>query len=206
MAIGNTSALFTSASSEALRAAYAAQLRSADEAALGLFQAQAGGGIPPGTTLTARTQYKVQSDGSLLPLETSITAESDAVGSATDSPNGQKNARNFQNFEEGAPRSLADILPPKAQLSPSEETTLFAVSVAPAALQPQQAALGSASVLAEEDGQPIEAELILPGEESTTNRTGATSLADQAHAQASGLYARNNDIIYNVEPVAAIAA
>jgi len=195
------------ASAEAARIAQAE--RGAQETiATQLGQAGAASPFVVGTTITARYQYKVAEDGSLVPLQTQITTDIPKDGSPTD-PN-RRNGRNLQRRDERQP-TFADIARPRVSLSPSDELAVFGAfsnggqTTQQAALQQQLAAafspLNITAQASDENGEPVEAEVL-------TFRRENTNAAEQRRAQYSvaTLYARNNDVVYNVTPISQLAA
>lgn len=200
----NTSLNFNFASSEAARIAQgerAAQETIANQ----LRQSASGAAFVAGTTITARYQYRVAADGSLVPLQTQITTDAPAdAGRVGDRRNGRAPSRNNG---ERLP-TLANLLRPRANLSPSDEVALFAVrdnavQAREVAIQQSQAVTASITRLAQasdENGDAVEAEVI------TLRSRGEDIRQQRAQVSVAGLYARNNDIVYNVTPISRLAA
>lgn len=191
----------------------AARIAQAERGAQETIAAQLGqtGATSPfvvGTTITARYQYRVAEDGSLVPLQTQITTDVPGDGVQTDA--NRRNGRNLQRRDERQP-SFADIARPRVTLSPSDELEVFAQvntsgqAAQQAILKPPLATTFAASNVAaqvsDENGEPVEAEVL-------TFRRENTDTAQQQRAQFSvaTLYARNNDVVYNVTPISQLAA
>lgn len=204
MNVLNASLNFNFASSEAARIAQAE--RGAQEAiANQLRQPAIYSPFAAGTTVTARYQYKVAADGSLVPLQTQITTDAPTdAGRVGDRRNGRPSQRN--NGERLA--TFADLLRTRVKLSPSDEVALFAVrgnavQAREEAIQQSQTITANITALAQasdENGNAVEAEVI-------TLRSRTEDIRQQrAQVSVAGLYARNNDIVYNETPVSRLAA
>lgn len=191
-------------SGEALRIAQAE--RGAQEVVANqLRQAAANAPFAPGTTVTARYQYRVADDGSLVPLQTQISTNVQP----DDARQGDRRSGRFsQRNSNERPQSLAGLLPPRASLSPTDELALFAVRGNTGQLRPQT--LGQSTSLSsspairaqvqDENGDVVEAEVI------TLPSRPEDQQAARAQLAVAGLYARNNDIVYNVTPISRLAA
>lgn len=213
--------LFAANLGEAARQTYAAQLRAQQE--LVAAQLRDTVKLPPGSTLSALYEYRVGPDGSLLPVQTRITTETsrqtnvqnpNAVSARQDQPADDVLRR------QGRSRSpnFADISPLRAELSPADELALFAANAQQSADDPAAAtvlnALRTASFAAARaetaDGYPIEVELLPPdaadGAAANDNAEPPSSLAARTQSRVAGLYARNNDIVFNVTPLTQFAA
>lgn len=200
----NASLNFNFAASEAQRLAQAE--RNAQEViANQLRQAATNSPFSPGTTVTARYQYRVADDGSLVPLQTQISTSVQP----DDARRGDRRSGRFsqRNSNERAP-TLADLRSPRARLSPTEELALFAERSSAGQARPQvleqSASLSSELALPaqvqDENGDIVEAEVITLPSRTESQR------ALRAQGAVAGLYARNNDIVYNVTPVSRLAA
>jgi hypothetical protein len=207
----NYSALnFSFASAEAQRLAFAE--RGAEETvAANLRQAAQDGKYTIGATITARYQYKVAEDGTLVPTQTQITtgAPDDAL---TDT--GRRAPRRSYREDERQPK-FTDFLKPRALLSPSDELSIFAsFAAAPTPFGiPLRAQFSTAGFITQtttqvtdENGETVEAELITPTTSNAGNAAAQSAFAARAQTAVAGLYARNADIIYNITPVAQFAA
>jgi hypothetical protein len=200
----NSALSYSFASGEALRLAQAE--RSAQETvAAQLGQAGSVSPFVVGTTITARYQYKVAEDGSLVPLQTQITTDIPKDGAQADA-----NRRPGRNLERNNRQpTFADIARPRATLSPSDELAIFGENTRGAneapqtALEQQLENAGSPTLalVSDENGQPVEAEVL-------TFRRENSNAAQQKRAQysAAALYARNNDVVYTVSPISLLAA
>jgi hypothetical protein len=195
---------FNFASSEAQRIAQAE--RGAQEViANQLRQAAASAPFAPGTTVTARYQYRVADDGSLVPLQTQISTNVQP----DDSRLGDRRSGRFsqRNSNERAP-SLADLVQPRASLSPTDEVALFAVRSSAGQTRAQVLEQSPARLstpiartqVLDENGDSVEAEVI------TLPTRGEDQRVARAQSAVAGLYARNNDIVYNVTPISRLAA
>ncbi len=194
---------FPFASAEAMRAALAE--RGAEEAVSAqLRQAEQQGKLAVGTVITARYQYKVGADGALLPTQTRITT------TAPDEQPAYRRGQRPGTRQEAADRqpSFQDLSRPKAELSPTEELALFAAVSESAA--PELAAAAPAPAMAEvtdEQGRVVEAQILTPGDApETAAPPAALNIAARAQFFAANLYARNNDVVYNVTPITQFAA
>lgn len=207
----NYSALnFSFANGEAQRLAFAE--RGAEEAvAANLRQTAQDGKYAVGATITARYQYKVAQDGSLVPTQTQITADApdDALADS-----GRRAPRRSYREDDRQPK-FTDFLKPRAQLSPSDELAIFAAfaSVPTPFGIPLKAQFSTAGFITQtttqatdESGETVEAELITPTTSNATNAAAQGAFAARAQTAVAGLYARNSDIIYNITPVAVLAA
>ncbi len=209
----NSALNFNVASEQAARIAYAE--RGAEESvAAQLRQAAAAEPFKVGATITARYQYKVAEDGSLIPLQTQITTDvrEEKQGLANNRRNSRQTSR-----ESGSDReaSLRNLRLPRAQISPSDEAALFAVA-GQAVPSSTGEAMDSASLAAaanakstyaevvDGDGFPVQAEILTP--QNGRLDSGALNNAAQTKFSVATLYARNNDIIYSVAPIARLAA
>ena len=203
----NAALNFNFASAEASRIA-SAERGADDTIAAQIRQSGSDSAFQAGTTITARYQYKVAEDGSLVPTQTQITA--DAPDNATQ---GGSRQRNRAYREDDRKATLGDLAKPKADISPSDEVALFSgeqaaptVAVNAAAQQPIEAAsavVSSEAEVLDENGDPVEAELLKSNSDSAS---GAGTFTYRQQYAVAGLYARNSDIAYNITPLAAFAA
>lgn len=193
--------------------AESARIAQADRGAQETIAAQLGqsnvaSAFAVGTTITARYQYRVAEDGSLVPLQTQITTEAPKDGPQAET--NRRNGRNLQRRDDRQP-TFADIARARVTLSPSEELAVFG-AVSNGGQTTQQAAfeqqlvtafspLNIAAQASDENGQPVEAEVL-------TFRRENADTAQQQRAQYSvaTLYARNNNVVYNVTPISQLAA
>lgn len=184
---------------------------------------QAGQRLQPGTTIIARFQYKVGQDGSLFPTQTDLTTETNSAELSPIKRDGQRRPGNFlrQFASEQRQQTLADIAKPRPQLSPSDEIRLFAAA-SDNLRNPLAAAtdIGVAQTVAsatlfgqavDEQGTAVNVEILPPqgaanNEITTPQGTRVLSLAARAQASVASLYARNNDVVYNAEPLSQLAA
>lgn len=146
--------------------------------------------IKPGTTITAR--YTVQDDGELALRDVSL------VDDALDDGAGQGGSNQRALAERDArTASFTDFARPRAILNPSDELELFAAgdengnttASLPAGQQKQNVnGAGITDVVVEEV------------------QTAPQTLAAQRQYQVADLYARNSDIVYNINPAFSEAA
>ncbi|MBY0544804.1 MAG: hypothetical protein K2Q14_04565 [Gammaproteobacteria bacterium] len=173
-----------------------------------LGQSNAASPFAVGTTITARYQYRVAEDGSLVALQTQITTEVPKDGPQAET--NRRNGRNLQRRDDRQP-TFADIARARVTLSPSEELAVFGAisnggqTTQQAALQQQLvnafSPLNIAAQASDENGQPVEAEVL------TFRRENAdTAEKQRAQYSVATLYARNNDVVYNVSPISQLAA
>lgn len=191
----------------------AAERGTEESIAAQIKQATANAPYQVGATITAKYQYKVAADGSLVPQQTQITHT--APGEGSDANDGLRRHRNWR--DDGRRVSLSDLVNPKPELSPTDEVGLFADAVgahtAPLNVTPSVGTQGSTSQaeVLDENGETVDAELITgntPSESETTpsNSSFLSLLAQRAQTAAANLYARNSSIIYSTTPISQIAA
>lgn len=199
----------------------AAERQAEDALATQLRQVAEQGKLAVGSTITARYQYKVGPNGALIPQETQVTT---TVDDALQSNNGKRNRQAFRNALDDRRPSFADLAKPKADLSPTAETEIFAgvadelasaanqLRATLAALVNQTAASDNvveakAEVL-DESGEAVNATLLAPNGEPIRVRNEALlgNYAARAQFAVAGLYARNSDTVYSVQPVTQLAA
>lgn len=200
----NAALNFGFASTEGARIAQAE--RSAQEAiAARLSEAAAATPFAAGTIVTARYQYRVGVDGNLLPIETQITTTPSRDGGRVE---GDRRTNRQLQRDDRRP-SIADLLRPRPSLSPSDELAVFAAidgrgQGAEDIAQQQGLLTNPSSTLAaevsDETGQPVEAEVL------TFRPRGRDARQQQAQVAVASLYARNNDVVYNVSPISQLAA
>jgi len=149
-------------------------------------------GLKEGTSVSARTDYKVGPNGQLVPTNTTVT-----IGTTPDSA-GLRNPRSGVIDER--PKSFSDLLKPKPALEPADEALLFAAT----AKQEDENNSPNTTILQnaaeDENGEVLDVEVIVPG------KATAPELSAQRQQAASNLYARNNDIIYSIDPAVQFAA
>ncbi len=198
-----------------------AERQAEDVLAAQLKQAAEQGKLAIGTTITARYQYKVGANGALIPQETQITT---TVDDALQSNNGKRNRQAFRDALDERRPSFADLAKPKPELSPAAESEIFAgvadeaaaaantLRATLAALVNQTAVSNSvveakAEVL-DESGEAVSATLLAPNGEPIRVRNEALlgNYAARAQFAVAGLYARNSDTVYRVQPVTQFAA
>ncbi len=144
--------------------------------------------IKPGATITAR--YTVGDDGDLLLRDVNV----DSVNQGQEEAARKQQQRTSE--ESNRPSyTLGDISKPRATLSPSDEVSIFAAL----ANQP----LRLASPKPETQVNPNITDIAL---DDATPSAATISLAAQKQQQVAGLYARNLDITYNVDPIYSEAA
>lgn len=205
--VSNPAYGFAFANAEALR--QAAAERTADDAlAASLRQAVSGSALTAGTTVTARYQFKVGADGSLVPLSTQITTSLVEVGEEDSGQGTRRNGKNAQRFT-----SFSDLQKPKVTVDPAAEGDLFAV-VVPGAGQPSvlqtQYSLSPVQSIApavaeDESGAVVDAEIFAPVPEAAQTTKRSAPYAPRAQEAVAGLYARNYRIHYSIEPLSQIS-
>lgn len=205
MTMLNTALNYSFTSSEAMRIALAD--RGAEDVVAGSLQhAAEASKFAVGSTITARYQYRVGDNGALIPVQTQITT--DAPENSQSAFVARRNARQALRDDEGrAPPSFRDLSRPRPQLTPSDELQLFAFYAKPYMPTPVSVSAGKISSqislsptqleASDEQGEAVEAELIAPP-------TGYNKA--QAQFSVATLYARNNDVVYNVTPISQLAA
>ena len=152
------------------------------------------GDLKPGTIVTKQTQYTVDSNGRL-----QRTGSQLRIG---EQQNESASPTNQPVVVSAPPATLAELQKPKPQLSPTDEALLFDADSIEGDLGGQARRFFNRSGAQDENGQAVEVEILSP---DLADRELPT-LASQRQARASSLYARNNDIVYNVEPQIAFAA
>lgn len=158
--------------------------------------------LKPGSTVIARTEYTVGAAGGLIPKSTSITVGSAAGADPLDRIDG-KLSTGF--YTSGAPLpaiSFGDLAKPRALLSPTDEASLFDADSVEGGLDGQSRRYYNQAGAEDENGESVAVEILAP---DVADRD-LPALAAQQQARISNLYARNNDIVYNVEPAIALAA
>ena len=199
------------ASSEAARIA-SADRGAQDSIADQIKQASANSPYQVGSTITAKYQYKVGTDGSLIPQQTTITHTA-----AEDEQSYNGGGRGRANRDDSQQRaSLNDLVNPKPELSPTDEVSLFATAASaqtqPVDVTPTVAATTQQAEVLDENGESVDAELITgntsesEAEQPGNNGSFLSLLAQRAQTAAANLYARNSDIVYSTTPIAQIAA
>lgn len=184
-----------------------------DSIAEQIKQATANSPYQVGATITAKYQYKVGEDGSLIPQQTQITHTAPDEDAFSNSGGGRQRA--YQNDDRRS--SLSDLVNPKPELSPTDEVSLFATAAsaqtAPIDVTPTvNAATPQQAEVLDENGETVDAELITGNTTSETEAQQPTGgsflslLAQRAQTAAANLYARNSDIIYSTTPIEQIAA
>lgn len=161
------------------------------------FSSALGSGIKPGTSVRAQYDYTVNEDGKLVQTSASITIGGDQQK--------RQQSAHYPPAQDERPQSFANIAKPRADLSPSDETQLFAVNAAaeygvPGSGRPVILRNGAH----DQNGDAVDVELITnDGDEP---RNDAQTLAAQKQQRIASLYAKNSDVIYNVDPVLQFAA
>jgi hypothetical protein len=210
----NPALSFNFASAEASRLA-SAERGAEEQVAAQLRAAAADKAFTVGSTITARYQYKVGQDGNLIPTRTDVTTE---VRDETVTDREGRKGRGFLREQPDRRQpSFRDFSPIRAELSPSDEAVIFArgdagqpnISVAIRPLTTnREAARSNVAEAFDDNGSAVDAESIAPQLGPTVVRDAvALSLADvRAQSQVAAVYARNNDIVYNVTPITRLAA
>ncbi|OYW14208.1 MAG: hypothetical protein B7X02_00580 [Rhodospirillales bacterium 12-54-5] len=148
--------------------------------------------LPPNSTVTASYKFAVGSDGSLTPTEARIVTKTIGQGEAEGTPNPTSDKKSRRSGDQ-ATNGLSDIARPRAQLSPSDELTIFSSEDQGPGADPS--ANDDAAFLPESLKN-------VTNEAASAARNGNTlSLAARAQISAANLYARNADLVYNVNPV-----
>ena len=152
------------------------------------------GDLKPGTTVTQSTQYTVGTDGRLQKTGSQVTIGGQTATDTSLIP--------FAPFTTPAPTSLAALQRPRAQLTPEEEALLFDADSIEGGLDGQARRFFDEAGAQDENGDAVVVEILSP---DVADRDLPT-LASQQQQRVSNLYARNNDVVYNVEPAIAFAA
>jgi hypothetical protein len=152
------------------------------------------GDLKPGTTVTKQTQYTVDTNGRLQRTGSQIR-----IG---EQQNDNASSSNLPFVVPAPPATLAELQKPKPQLSPTDEALLFDADSIEGGINGQSRRFFDQDGAQDENGQAVEVEVLSP---DVADRE-LPALASQQQARVSSLYARNNDIIYNVEPQIAFAA
>lgn len=154
------------------------------------------GNLREGTTISARYDYRVGPNGQLVQTGTTITTRE------AQEREEQQRQRQAATQTDDRKQSFSDLAKPKAQLSPFDELALFAGQED--AAEPGAQTITIPNGAAEEDGTPIEVELLTP--ELGQNTAPAQSLAARWQQQVSNLYARNFNLGATAFPVIEFAA
>lgn len=157
--------------------------------------------LKPGSTVTTRTQYTVAANGALVPRSSSVTVSNvGGAGAASSTPN-----TGLGQFTLGTPLpplSFSDLAKPRPKLSPDQEAVLFDADSIEGGLDGQARRFFNDAGAEDENGDAVAVEIIAP---DVADRE-SPSLQSQQQVRVSNLYARNNDVVYNVEPAIAFAA
>jgi len=202
---------YGSVNTEALRLAQAQQQLRGQEDAVAAQLRQTFGErvVEPGTTITAKYQYKVAADGSLYPTSTKITTEVTEPESSLDKQANQKRSGSRRQND----ATLADVTRPRPDLSPTDELALFSnsipatrlTSIPPANNDNVSATVISATVQGEAegaDGEKIDVEILPPQVQSSTpseknaGNAPLVNLTARAQQSVANLYARNADLVF----------
>lgn len=147
------------------------------------------GNLPNGTNVSARTDYTVTANGTLVPRATSITVGNTAGADALDRTDG-KLGTGFYTATPELPRlTFGDLQRPRAALSPADEAELFDADTVGGDVGQGSGYLQRDSA-EDENGNPVEVEIITPDDLLSANATQGANLAAQRQQSASGLYAR----------------
>lgn len=209
----SVSSTYTNYNYASLDASRLASARAAEEAAEQVRSniADQASRLEPGTTVTARYQYKVGADGTLVPTETQITTEANDADAVTrDGDNKQRSRQALTRQNEERQQSFGDIAKPRALLSPADELALFA-SIASESESASESSAINAPIAGEavaSDGSKVEVEIFTAGTPLAANQGSAQVLDLTARVKSSvaALYARNNDLVFSVNPAAQLAA
>ena len=155
------------------------------------------GGLKVGSTITATYAYRVGEDGHLYATQTQITTRADDADA-----DGQQRPRRQLRQDDAREQRFADVLPVKPQLTPVDEIRVFGFAQAADAAQ----ALPGEGVDA--TGKMVDVTILPPGmrEQASSVTASTIGLAARAQAGAANLYARNNDIVFSLSPLANLAA
>ncbi|PZP83827.1 MAG: hypothetical protein DI582_10260 [Azospirillum brasilense] len=147
------------------------------------------GNLPSGTNVSARTDYTVTANGTLVPRATSITVGSTAGADALDRTDGKLGA-GFYTAPTELPRlTFGDLQRPRATLSPSDEAELFDTDTVGGDVGQGSGYLQRDSA-EDENGDTVEVEIITPDDLLGANIAQGANLSAQRQQNASGLYAR----------------
>jgi hypothetical protein len=233
VSVASTSFNYTYASLDASRAASAAQQPRIDEATSEQLRNNLSAQLntlSPGTTVTARYQYTVGADGTLVPTQTQITTQTNEADDAvTRDGTGKQSRQALSGQGDTRRQSFGDIAKPRAQLSPSDELALFSsLAAADDTDGGQPPVLGSSSSSSAvstagqvanaapipgeavaDDGSKVDVEIFTSSAQLAASSQNSAQVLDiSARTQQSAvaaLYARNNDLVYST-PQAQLAA
>ncbi len=152
--------------------------------------------VRPGDRVTA--SYTVEADGSLALRKVSLNGR-DQTEDALARESGQQQLPAREERQSQTAPSLAALSRPKAQISPYEELLLFASNPADGKNSPLPSQVFNQGV---SDAQYE----VLDANSEAGGRAEILTLAAQRQQQVAGLYARNSDIVYNIEPAYSAAA
>jgi len=162
------------------------------------------GSLPEGTNISARTDYTVTANGTIVPRSTSITVGNAAGADALDRADGKLGAGFFTATPELPRLTFGDLQRPRAQLSPSDEATLFDADTVGGDVGEGNGFL-QRDTAEDENGNTVEVELILPAE-ARGQANGVTTLASLRQQGATSSYARSFVLGTEEPPVLAFAA
>lgn len=158
--------------------------------------------LKPGSTVTARTEYTVTANGALVPKATSITVGNTVGADPLDKIDGKLSTGLFTAAVPLPTISFGDLAKPRAKLSPDQEALLFDADSIEGGLDGQARRFFDDAGAEDENGETVAVEILAP---DVADRELPT-LQSQQQQRVSNLYARNNDVVYNVEPAIAFAA
>lgn len=206
MTIFNAALNYPFANTEATRIAFAE--RGAEDVVAEQLKAANEQSFKVGSTITARYEFRVGEDGQLKPTATQITT---SVGKPTDDSSGRK--RNGLRYDEDRKPSFADLLKPKAELSPTDEVSLFAdikqifpSTTSPVATNGSIASEPPRTEATDENGDKVEVEILTSKGEAVGNAANSSSQNVRAQFFAANLYARNANAFFTDRPVTQVAA
>ena len=160
--------------------------------------------LPVGSTVTARLNYKVGPDGSLVPTQTQITTKDN--GTATDQRRSNGSPRQQQ---EADSRALAKLAPVRAALAPTDELALFGQDnqVAQATISADGSQNLASGTAVDGQGSPVDVAIITPRADAPPQGSAQVlSLNARLQSSAAALYARNNDVAFNSVTLSQYAA
>lgn len=144
--------------------------------------------LPPNSTITASYKFAVGSDGTLTPTEAKIvTKTANTRSEESNEPATRQPRQELQRTDLAATLfSLNSLARPRVQLSPSDELEVFSESTQ------QQSASRDEETLTQDSNTNAEAD---------TSGAQVFSLNAKLQASTAHLYARNADLVYNVNPI-----
>lgn len=151
--------------------------------------------------LLSRARTALDDSGDLLSESRGAGAQAAVAELASDAGRDRRERGFLRPREEGAQRRLAQLLPVRARLEPSDEVTLFAQN------NRSQTPVSRARAISAEDTE-IAVEILTAQQNANASKPIVLrqNLAARYQVEVASRYARNNDVTFATTPVALFAA